>query len=238
MGLASRSRVGRLLLSAYRQAGGAGRLFVILLALVVFAIVAKGVRQREHDGLILRLDGSIRLAARELRARPFWLATASVLTRLTGEGLMLAVVVGVSALIAAGRRRDAGVVIAGTLGAWLLHVVLKILFHIPRPGSPLTKYAVTAYGFPSGHTLVTLVACGLLAWTVGRRAKTWVRVMLYIGAAVIAGLAGAARIIKGAHWLSDVVAGLAVGALWLNFVIPMASRRAWARPVNEAGRAP
>lgn len=236
--LAAWSRVGRLLLSAYRRAGGAGRIFVMLLALVTFAFVAEGVLEREPDELILRLDDSIRRAARELASRPSWRATASTLTQLTGQGLVVVVLVGASALFAVGRRRDAGVVVAGTLGAWLLHVALKVLFQIPRPGNPLTKYAVTAYGFPSGHTLVTLVACGLLAWTVGRRAKTRVRVMLYIGVAVIAGLTGAARIIKGTHWLSDVVAGLSVGALWLNFVILMASRRADAGPAGEADRAP
>jgi len=60
---------------------------------------------------------------------------------------------------------------------------------------------------------------GMLALTLttGRSVRTWV--LLWTGAAMIALLVGASRIYLGAHWLSDVVGGYALGAAWLAAVV-------------------
>jgi len=231
-----RSRAAALI--RQRFSGWPGRLLVILVALAVLVVVAEDVLQREQDELVLRLDRLARQTARQVRALPAVRATATAVSRLTGEGLVVLVLVAGTGLVIARRRVDAAIVVGGTLGAWLLATALKMFFAVPRPGRPRTFYAITGYGFPSAHALVTLVACGLVAWALARHATRGARVALYAAAALVAALSGTARVLLAVHWASDVIAGLAVGLVWLNLVILMASRRAGAGPANEGGRAP
>lgn len=107
-------------------------------------------------------------------------------------------------------------------GAWLLSASLKIAFGVARPGAPRTWYEITGYGFPSAHALVTLVGCGWLAWALRRTVSYRVRATAYVGAAIVAALAGVARVVLNAHWLSDVLAGFAIGVVWLNVVLLVA----------------
>jgi membrane-associated phospholipid phosphatase len=104
-------------------------------------------------------------------------------------------------------RPSAAFVLALGLGAVGLTVGLKAFFALPRPPSA----AETGYGFPSGHALGTTVFWGgaaLLA-DAGRR-----RVRLGVAAAVVA-LVAVSRVVLRVHYLADVAAGVAVGALFL-----------------------
>jgi membrane-associated phospholipid phosphatase len=68
-----------------------------------------------------------------------------------------------------------------------------------------------------------VVAGGLVAWCLGRFTDAGARRGLYAAAAVMALLSGASRLVLDAHWLSDVIGGLAVGTTLLNVVILIAS---------------
>lgn len=197
-----------------------------LLALAAFVLVAEDVVNGEHDELILRVDRVMLDGARVARAWPAVKDAARVVSRLTGEGLVVAVLTGTAFLLAFRRRRDALVVLLGSLGAWVLSAVLKMQIEVLRPAAQASRHEITGYGFPSSHTLVTLVVCGLLAWAIGKESTPRVRVLMYGGAAAVAVLAGVARIVLNAHWTSDVLAGFAIATVWLNLVILGAS---WGR---------
>ncbi|MDS0297486.1 phosphatase PAP2 family protein [Halogeometricum sp. S1BR25-6] len=133
----------------------------------------------------------------------------SVLTHLGNPwvclfAVCLAYVVGDRAGIA---RPSAAFLLALGLGAVGLTLGLKTAFALPRPPGA----AETGYGFPSGHALGTTVFWGgaaLLA-DAGRR-----RVRLGVAVAVVAVVA-VSRVVLGVHYLADVVAGVAVGALFV-----------------------
>lgn len=194
-----------------------------VLAAAIFAVVVEDVVNQEHGDLVLSLDARARTSVHTLGRGPA-VAVASTVSRLTGEGLVGLVLGTAGALVATRRRRDAAILTAGTLGAWLLSYGLKLGFGVVRPRAPHVFYKISGYGFPSGHVLVTLVAVGLIVWLLGRDAPPRVRLALYVAAGGVTALAGAARIVLDAHWLSDVVAGVAVGILWLNVVVMAASR--------------
>lgn len=104
-------------------------------------------------------------------------------------------------------RPSSAFLLALGLGAVGLTVGLKELFALPRPPGA----AESGYGFPSGHALGATVFWGgaaLLA-DAGRR-----RVRLGVAAAAVAVVA-ASRVVLGVHYLADVVAGVAVGTLFL-----------------------
>jgi membrane-associated phospholipid phosphatase len=121
-----------------------------------------------------------------------------------------------------GRRPDIlrAFLIAAIFSTLWVHV-LKFALAIPRPAAVLPPDKIHIIGpvlhigsFPSGHTTTafTIAAvCGLLS---GKRSL----VILFI---IVAGLAGLSRIVVGAHWPMDVLAGVfggwlaAIGGIYL-----------------------
>ena len=211
--------------SAVLWDGRARRLLYVLLAIAVFALVAESVLLRDHGPGLTTLDRALRAEVRRAAADPTLKSTAVIVSRLTGEGLVLLVAAGTIALFAARRRSDALTVLLGTLSAWAASGLLKVAYGIPRPRARDPFDPFVSYGFPSGHTMVTLVACGLLAWAVGRRASLPVRVALAVAVAIVSVVSGLSRMVLDAHWTSDVVAGLALGVVWLNAILALAVTR-------------
>ncbi|MGF1635208.1 MAG: phosphatase PAP2 family protein [Phycisphaerae bacterium] len=76
--------------------------------------------------------------------------------------------------------------------------------------------ALAAHSFPSGHAVLPFTTYGLLAfaWACASRSKAE-RVVAFTLLVIFAGLIGYSRLLLGAHWPSDVLAGLLIGAVWL-----------------------
>ena len=120
----------------------------------------------------------------------------------------------VGLLIWCWRRRDipafAGLV--GVIAAdELLKFTLKDVFGRPRPSLFPNIPPLHSYSFPSGHSMASVAIWGMFAVVIGRlmpRAKPFV----YWGIGILALLIGYSRVYLGAHWLTDVLGGYAVGA--------------------------
>ena len=78
----------------------------------------------------------------------------------------------------------------------------------------------TSPSFPSGHTLNATVITAVLVYLVLRRLDSaWARVTtVVVGAAFVVSM-GLSRVFLGHHWLTDVVAGWALGLGWAAAVI-------------------
>jgi undecaprenyl-diphosphatase len=121
----------------------------------------------------------------------------------------------VTAIWAAVRRRwlDVATLVAGvTLSIILVHAA-KAAYDRPRPAGSLVDYVGSAY--PSGHTAysVTFVACATILVRAG---MGWaVRSAAVTIAIVVVVVVGATRVYLGAHYLTDVIGGAALGvAIW------------------------
>lgn len=114
------------------------------------------------------------------------------------------------------RRRDPHVItfLAATLiGVSLVNNALKVIVGRDRPD---VTHLVEASGnsFPSGHSATAAAAWCAFALVVTRdRSRLARRVAAVIAAFVIVAVA-ASRALLGVHWLTDVVAGVAVGWGW------------------------
>jgi undecaprenyl-diphosphatase len=191
----------------------------VALAILLFTVVTEDVLLGERDELVLRLDERAHAVLAGIAGRPLCRRTASVVSALTGEGLAAATGAVVVGLTLRRRRLEALIVAAGTAGAWALSGALKPLLSVARPRAHTPVNLFSDYGFPSGHAVVTVVACGLACWALGRSATRAQQRVLFALTAAAALLAGGSRMVLNAHWLSDVVAGWMFGAVWLNVVI-------------------
>jgi undecaprenyl-diphosphatase len=149
---------------------------------------------------------------------PSWLEWVSrALSRLGGiVGTVVVAGAAFFVLWRAGRRIDAGFVAASVVGITVLVWVLKSIYERGRPdhGSPIAL--PHSYSFPSGHAATAVVLYGALGLLLAERARTRVRAVAWLaGAAVLALAIGASRVLLNVHFVSDVLAGFAVGLAWL-----------------------
>jgi undecaprenyl-diphosphatase len=95
----------------------------------------------------------------------------------------------------------------------LASTVAKAHYGRDRPPTELHATRVTLAAFPSGHATDAaaffLSAAFVLALTVAPRRT--IQALLVVGGLLCAGLVGLSRLVLGVHWLSDVVAGWALG---------------------------
>lgn len=110
-----------------------------------------------------------------------------------------------------GDRRKGTTAMAILLGGFSLMLGLKEVLALPRPPSGLQPIAEMGYGFPSAHAFDAVVGFGLLALVIEQGSRTR-RVVL---AGVGAGLVAFSRLAIGVHYFTDVVAGAALGLVYL-----------------------
>ncbi|MBI1843220.1 MAG: phosphatase PAP2 family protein [Actinobacteria bacterium] len=158
------------------------------------------------------MDSSIYRSVNHLSRRTPWLHPAAVCFAKYGIGLFaLALLVAWwqgrresdPAIVA--RAVSTGLAVFAALGATQLlgHVVERARPYDMMPSAQVLISRTTDFSFPSDHaTAAGAVAMGL--WFVGRR--------LGLIAVALAVLMALARVYVGAHYPSDVVAGLLVGA--------------------------
>lgn len=121
----------------------------------------------------------------------------------------------------AGRARfdlALGLILA-VLGEAISVNLLKLLFHRPRP--ELAWFAESSNSFPSGHAAISIAFWGMLFfafWRTGRLSAVFAALL----GAIVALAIGASRLYLIEHFLTDVVNGWLVGAMWLVTAITLA----------------
>jgi undecaprenyl-diphosphatase len=193
------------------------------------------VLDHQEDELLTDVNVVVRDAALAAATWSGVRGVAEAVSNLTWAGLAGAVMMAGIGLIYLRRWRETFVLLAGTLSAWALFAALKGLFGVPRPRVVAHHYvAITSYAFPSGHVFMTLVATGLILRAIGHlTGGTW-RPSLDARAILVAAVVGAARIMVDAHWLTDVIASLALGTLWLTAVVFVSDPRSRSHPSTRS----
>lgn len=199
------------------------RLGLVLFCLAVLGLLAAQVLAH---GPMLELD----------QAASLWFATHrhALLTRAmllvselhrTGQVLAAAAMLALG-LLWRGRRRSALALLVVPTGM-LLNVALKESFRRLRPGieDPLVQLA--SYSFPSGHAVASTVfygmACALVFAHV--RSRAWRTLAASVAVAMVL-VVTFSRVYLGAHYPSDVVAGVAVGTICVVLFLRLLPRGA------------
>jgi undecaprenyl-diphosphatase len=181
--------------------------FLILTAVITLSLAVIAASNPEW---LLRIDQPVSKWARGLGGD---LSIARLVTRLGSPNL--AVAVGVVAVVVLWRRCRALALTLGSLVAAALttDIVLKMIVDRPRPPNPAIGTELGS--FPSGHVIHAVVIFGLvpfLLWILTNRSG-FLRFGFVIFVVVVVVLAVAwSRVRLGAHWPSDVIASLFIGA--------------------------
>ncbi len=147
------------------------------------------------------------------------IATA-VLTGATilGSPVSVSIIVAIVAtvLIIQHRYRWA-IYLVGTTGLGALMLIeLKRYFARARPDLAEALRRASGYSFPSGHAMGSTIVFGALGYLALRSLRTWRAKAAALAAAFTLVITIAlSRVYLGVHWISDVGAGVAVGALWV-----------------------
>ena len=142
-----------------------------------------------------------------------------VVTSLASTPLTLLVVLLTGILCFVIRRSHLFIgLLISVIGSTAFTYLSKLLFHRDRPIDILLHEST--YSFPSGHATVTVALYGFIAYMAIRFSQNFGKqVSLLLNAVFLFVLVGLSRIVLNEHYLSDVMGGYLVGALWLTVAI-------------------
>ena len=149
-----------------------------------------------------------------------------------GSGEWIGIIVSVLVLFFAWKRWWPSLVtlIVAVPGGMLLNEWIKVLVHRQRPflDGPFVDWS--GYSFASGHTIgATLLYGQLLLFILPcLKSRHW-RLLSVFGTACLIALVGFSRIALGAHFLTDVLAAIFFGIIWLALCVVLG------RPMHRGG---
>jgi undecaprenyl-diphosphatase len=206
----------RLIVGWPRRLGRLGWFYAAALLTAVIALLALA---KLTDEVLEGETRSVNIAVLDYlhaHANPTLDVLALGLTHLGGVAGTAAV--GTAAMVLFLRRRrplDAAALALVLLGAAVLVVLLKHAFRQPRPDLFQSLAPAHGFSFPSGHALLSSCLYGYLGVVLvldGPHRRWWPAAAL---ASLVVGISWS-RLYLGVHWLSDVLAGGLVGAIWVT----------------------
>jgi undecaprenyl-diphosphatase len=184
-------------------------------ALVLFTWLGREILQGE----VLAFDGRIRELVHGL-ASPRLTTTMRAASFYGGPGMLVpAGLLAVVVFLIKGWRRGALLAAVLLSGAGLLNWLLKFSFARVRPASYFDYPLPGSPSFPSGHSLYAASVFGGLAVLVTARMENrWLQLLIWLLAVSLILLVGFSRVYLGVHYPSDVLAGYAIGIIWVTAV--------------------
>jgi undecaprenyl-diphosphatase len=102
-----------------------------------------------------------------------------------------------------------------SLGSFAIMSLLKLFFQRARPLDPIYE-AARGFSFPSGHSMSSMTFFGLLIFIVWDKVENkTLKWSLSILLTLIILAIGFSRVYLRVHYASDVLAGFALGLIWL-----------------------
>jgi membrane-associated phospholipid phosphatase len=174
------------------------------------------------DSWVVALDRDVATWLVEHRTAPlnFWTNVGSLLAQ-TFVKVAVTVVVAIAMLLAWRSWREPLLICATQVLEGLVFVTVTWLVARPRPEVDALDEVTVASSFPSGHTGAAAAYCAITIVIFERTRNIWIRTVAVILAVAVPLSVGLSRMYRGVHYLTDVVAGLALGAacVYLAFAI-------------------
>lgn len=187
---------------------------IALVALAIFVEVADNVMDRDE---LAQLDGRVTAALSPWRGSGN-LRLAQLMSFAGTVPVMstLALLVTVTLLRVNWRAIAVGwTVVMG--GGLLVEQALKETFRRTRPFGADHYIVTPSYSYPSGHSMGAMIGYGMIAYLMLRRTHhPLARAVVTLSAAAVIISVALSRLVLGVHFFTDVVGGIAAGAVWLT----------------------
>lgn len=188
--------------------GFAALVFVGAALLVALAITV--------GGQATSLDVSVASAIANMRGAALE-HVGLIVAAATRPAVLTTLVVAIAVILVVRRRwLDAGVLLGVTLVSDVLAVVVKDVTDRQRPVAPINLAPEAEASFPSGHVVTAATVAFLLVLVFWPQLSAVGRRWALGGAGAFTLLVSADRLVVGAHWLTDVIAGLAAAAVLIG----------------------
>ena len=105
-------------------------------------------------------------------------------------------------------------------GGVALSYFLKLAFSKQRPQLWESAITETTFSYPSGHALGSMVIYGFLSYVFATLYPRYA-IAIYAFAVFMIGSIGFSRLYLGVHWPTDILAGYAIGFLWIMVCISL-----------------
>jgi len=112
------------------------------------------------------------------------------------------------------------------------NTLFKAVFRVERPVD--VYQGIAGYSFPSNHATSATILFGFLAVLLARETAPERRWIPYLGAGLIVIPIAFSRLYLGVHWLTDTLAGISLGLVWVS-VLGLAYNRHPGHPLNRRG---
>lgn len=197
------------------------RIVVLLVAAILLWAAVAGL------GWLLTASGDGAAVLRWDRSVDTWFAEHrtdgwNTLTHYATYAAETMTVVAIGAVVAVGLRvtlhrwREALFILVALAGEVTIFLSVTLVIHRHRPAVVRLDDAPPTSSFPSGHTAAAVTLYVGLAILVCRLSRhTWVRALAVVGAIVLPVAVALARLYRGMHFPTDVLAGALIGLVWL-----------------------
>lgn len=189
-----------------------GAVTVPALAIILF-ILTRGVMSDSFHKFDLAVTDTVRSAA-----SPSLTKLVTLITHLASSHIIIPIALLLAAVLAFvfKRRWDAISLAIALIGSSLFNEVMKHLIQRARPAWEHWVHA-SGYSFPSGHSMVSMSFYGMLGYIIWLHLKEQGKPAAYVLVLTLLLIIciGLSRIYLGVHFVTDVLAGYAAGAVWL-----------------------
>lgn len=189
-------------------------LILNILSLLVFLFILYCVM---NDHYFLSIDRWVSTHVIDIRT-PIW--TEVVISITNFNGVMVNVIFAIFAMLFLTYKtwyKDRLFYLLSFSGAVVLFLSIKQIVARPRPHSDLID--VINYSFPSGHATLTMTTALLVYFIFVKRLSSSLAKNVLLVVCIVWPISVAfTRVYLNVHWLSDVIAGLALGIFWVTFI--------------------
>lgn len=136
---------------------------------------------------------------------------------------MVLITIAILSFIVLKKKRYAKLITLNLIVVFVLNRILKLIFARERPQDVLQMVTEDGYSFPSAHTMIGTAFYGFIIYLISKKVKTkWKKNLSIALLTILIILIGISRIYLGAHYATDVIAGILFAIIYLIFFIKWA----------------